>query len=94
MKMKEKARIIQKIYRQYIVLIYILCNSLEAYGEHKFIHAQEYMYDTSKKIRAQIGTKSQSRISFGSFGIKEVVGDANKYTLIHDSIGGNVMWLH
>lgn len=55
--------------------------------------AQEFPHDSHKKITAVIGTKSQTRISFGSYSIKEVVGDSNKYKMIHDSQGMSIFIL-
>jgi len=57
------------------------------------INAQEFFHDSSKKIKAIIGTKSQTRISFGPYSIKEVVGDSNKYRMIYDIRGMSVFIL-
>lgn len=51
-----------------------------------------YKYDKSKILEASIGTKSQTRISFRPYTIKEVVGDCNKYKLI-SSNGGSYVFM-
>ncbi len=54
------------------------------------VQAQEFVYDPTHKILAIIGSKSQTRISFGSIGIREVVGDNNKYSMVHDTLGMSI----
>lgn len=52
--------------------------------------AQEFIHDPYTKLIALAGTKSQTRISFPPYAIKEVVGDSNKYKMIHDASGASV----
>jgi len=54
------------------------------------VGVQEFVYDPTRQISALAGTKSQTRISFGNVGIKEVVGDSNKYTMVHDTLGTSI----
>jgi hypothetical protein len=52
--------------------------------------AQEFNHDPTRKISAIIGSKSQTRISFCKVGIREVVGDNNKYSMVHDTLGMSI----
>lgn len=54
------------------------------------VYAEEFIFEPARKIETTIGNKSQTRISFGTYGIKEVVGDSNKYSMIHDSLGMSI----
>jgi len=54
------------------------------------IPAQIYRHDSGRRIKAKISFKGVTRINFGSYGIKEVIGDESKYNLIASSDGGNV----
>ena len=54
------------------------------------IVAQEFNYDPTRTISAIIGNKSQTRISFCKVGIREVVGDNNKFSMVHDTLGMSV----
>lgn len=49
-----------------------------------------YKYDKTRVLEVSIGTKSQTRISFRPYKIKEVVGDSNKYKLISSNTGSYV----
>lgn len=51
---------------------------------------EHYKYDKTKILEVSIGTKSQTRISFRPYTIKEVVGDSNKYKLISSNTGSYV----
>lgn len=62
--------------------------AIKAFAED--MNAQEFVHDQARQIALVIGTKSQTRISFGNLGIKEVVGDSNKYTIVHDALGMSI----
>ena len=58
-----------------------------------YIQAKIYNYKPHHRIKTHIGTKSQNRINFGNYGIREIIGDDNLYQLIHDSNGHNIFIL-
>jgi TraK protein len=49
-----------------------------------------FEHDSTKKIKAVLGTKSQTRISMPPYSIREIVGDSNKYKIIHDTLGASI----
>lgn len=53
-------------------------------------YAEHYKYDYSKKYEVSIGSRSQTRISFYPYTIKEIVGDSNKYKIISSNNGSFV----
>jgi hypothetical protein len=55
--------------------------------------AKIYNYKPHNRISTCIGFKSQNRINFGSYGIKEIIGDESLYQLLHDSMGNNIFIL-
>ncbi len=76
--------------RRIIGIIAIFLASIVPANAANHIDALRVKYDSSKKIVAKIGRESQTRISFGKFGIKEVIGDLAKYTLVHDNAASSV----
>ena len=54
------------------------------------ISPQERAYSANMKISALINNQSQTRISFGSFTIKEVIGDTSRYSIVHDGLAKSI----
>lgn len=58
-----------------------------AKADSKFIAATEFEFNPSKKIKSNLGNKSQTRIDFSPHYIKEIIGDASSFIAAHDSKG-------
>ena len=74
--------------RYFLAIVLTFCVATKSYAE--WIEALEFQYNQAKKISATLGTMSQTRISFAPYSIKEIVGDSNKYKIIHDSLGMSI----
>ncbi|MDX1916438.1 MAG: hypothetical protein SFT68_00430 [Rickettsiaceae bacterium] len=57
------------------------------------VSSQIFFHNKQAKLIAFASNKSQVRISFPPFTIKEVVGDTNKYKIIHDRLGMSIFIL-
>lgn len=61
-----------------------------AQGSTSSISPQERAYSANTKISALINNQSQTRISFGSLTIKEVIGDTSRYYMVHDGLAKSI----
>lgn len=80
-----------------LMFILMFFNAFEVSAKHassnlvkNTILAQEFNYDAHARIVANCGKKSQTRISFPPYTIREIVGDSNKYKLINDQRGASI----
>ncbi len=68
----------------------IFRSSMDVFASYEYVQARIYNYNPHHRIKSYIGIKSQNRINFGNYGIKEIIGDETLYQLIHDSSGNNI----
>jgi len=61
-----------------------------AFADYEYIQPQIYDYKPNIRIKSYIGLKSQNRINFGNYGIREIIGDDRLYKIIHDTHGQNI----
>jgi hypothetical protein len=75
------------------LIIIIFGQGFNIYADYNYISTKIYHYTPHYRINTYIGLKSQNRINFGNYGIKEIIGDESRYQLVHDSMGNNIFIL-
>jgi hypothetical protein len=74
-----------------VIVVYLILQPTNViFADQVYVPAQIYSYKAYHRIKAYIGTKSQNRINFGNYGIKEIIGDDRLYQVIHDTQGHNL----
>ena len=81
---------IKAIFLFLLIYMYIALSDLDVFADYDYVEAKIYNHEPYLRIKSSIGIKSQNRINFSNYGIREIIGDDTQYQIIHDSQGNNI----